>query len=114
MEIPIYQINTFTNQVFSGNPACVCLLKEWLDNSLLQAIAKENNLSETAFFVPEENNYHIRWFTPVREVDLYGHATLAAAFVLFNYLSASTKEITFNSRSGHLKVVAYAWMVYCG
>ena len=102
--IPIYQIDAFTNRVFSGNPAAVCPLEEWPEDSLLQAIAQENNLSETAFFVPEEGRYHIRWFTPVAEVDLCGHATLATAFFIFNHTNTAGNEILFNSRSGMLKV----------
>ena len=105
MNIPIYQIDAFSNRVFAGNPAGVCPLEEWLEDSVLQAIAQENNLSETAFFVTEENGYHIRWFTPVAEVDLCGHATLATAFVIFNYLEPSLSEVNFSSMSGKLTVV---------
>jgi PhzF family phenazine biosynthesis protein len=104
MKIPIYQIDAFASRVFSGNPAAVCPLKGWLDDAVLQAIAQENNLSETAFFVPAEKGYHIRWFTPVAEVDLCGHATLATAFVVFTHLEPSATEVSFNSRSGSLKV----------
>jgi len=105
MKIPIYHIDAFANRVFAGNPAAVCPLEEWLEDSVMQAIAQENNLSETAFFVPEEDGYRIRWFTPVAEVDLCGHATLAAAFVIFNYGDTSRSQITFRSRSGKLTVV---------
>ena len=105
MKIPLYQIDAFSSHIFSGNPAAVCPLKEWLEDSLLQAIAQENNLSETAFFVPEGNGYHIRWFTPVAEVDLCGHATLASAFVIFNYFDTSSGHVSFNSKSGSLTVV---------
>ena len=104
MEIPLFQVDAFTGKVFAGNPAAVCPLKKWLDNSLMQSIALENNLSETAFFVREEIGYRIRWFTPVAEVDLCGHATLASAFVIFNYLNRSVKEVSFDSNSGVLKV----------
>ena len=104
MEIPIYQIDAFTSRVFSGNPAAVCPLEAWLDEGLMQLIAQENNLSETAFFVPDRDCYHIRWFTPVAEVDLCGHATLASAFVLFEYLAPSKDRATFHSRSGKLTV----------
>ncbi len=104
MNIPIYQIDAFSNRVFAGNPAAVCPLEEWLEDSELQGIAQENNLSETAFFVPQGNGYHIRWFTPVAEVDLCGHATLATAFVIFNYLDTSKNQVTFDSRSGRLTV----------
>jgi PhzF family phenazine biosynthesis protein len=105
MKIPIYQIDAFSDRVFSGNPAAVCPLEAWLDDSTLQAIAQENNLSETAFFVSEDQGYHIRWFTPVAEVDLCGHATLATAFVVFQYWDPSRNEIPFRSRSGTLRVV---------
>ncbi len=104
MKIPIYQIDAFTSRVFSGNPAAVCPLKMWLDDSILQAIALENNLSETAFFVPGEEPLRIRWFTPTSEVDLCGHATLASAYVIFKYLDASLESVTFKSRSGDLTV----------
>jgi PhzF family phenazine biosynthesis protein len=104
MKIPLYQIDAFTSEVFSGNPAAVCPLENWLDDSLMQAIAMENNLSETAFFVPLQENYHIRWFTPVAEVDLCGHATLASAYSIFTYLDRSKNEVTFHSRSGPLSV----------
>lgn len=105
MNIPIYQIDAFSSRIFSGNPAAVCPLEEWLEDSLLQQIAQENNLSETAFFVPEGGGYHIRWFTPVAEVDLCGHATLAAAFVILNYFDTSSGQVSFNSKSGRLAVV---------
>jgi len=104
MQIPLYQIDAFSSQVFSGNPAAVCPLEEWLDDSVLQAIAQENNLSETAFFVPETSGYGVRWFTPTSEVDLCGHATLAAAFVIFNDIDTTLREVTFRSRSGKLRV----------
>jgi PhzF family phenazine biosynthesis protein len=104
MEIPIYQIDAFTSRVFGGNPAAVCPLREWLDDSVLQNIAAENNLSETAFFVPIEDGYHIRWFTPVAEVDLCGHATLASAYAVFTYIDSSKNEVAFQSRSGPLTV----------
>jgi PhzF family phenazine biosynthesis protein len=104
MRIPIYQIDAFSGQVFSGNPAAVCPLEEWLGDSVLQGIALENNLSETAFFVKEEQGYHIRWFTPVAEVDLCGHATLAATFVILSYFDKRANEVHFRSRSGKLTV----------
>jgi PhzF family phenazine biosynthesis protein len=104
MEVPLYQIDAFTGSVFRGNPAAVCPLEEWLDDSLMQAIAQENNLSETSFFVKEGPGYRIRWFTPVAEVDLCGHATLATGFVIFNYLYPTISEVTFHSRSGPLSV----------
>jgi PhzF family phenazine biosynthesis protein len=104
MKNPIFQIDAFTNVPYAGNPAAVCPLRDWLEDDILQAIAQENNLSETAFFIRNKNGYHIRWFTPVSEVDLCGHATLASAFVIFNYMEKDVKEITFQSRSGELKV----------
>jgi PhzF family phenazine biosynthesis protein len=104
MEVSLYQIDAFTGSVFHGNPAAVCPLEGWLDDSLMQAIAQENNLSETAFFVKEGPEYRIRWFTPVAEVDLCGHATLASGFVIFNYLDPTISEVTFRSRSGPLRV----------
>ncbi len=103
--IPIFQVDAFTGRLFSGNPAAVCPLAEWLEDSLLQAIARENNLSETAFFVHlKDNEFQIRWFTPTTEVDLCGHATLASAFVIFRYIDSSLQEIVFHSRGGLLKV----------
>jgi PhzF family phenazine biosynthesis protein len=104
MKLHQYQIDAFTRQIFHGNPAAVCPLPHWLDDVLLQAIATENNLSETAFFVPTPQGYHLRWFTPVAEVDLCGHATLAAAHVLFEHLGHPGATIHFNSRSGPLIV----------
>ena len=102
--VPIYHIDAFTGRVFSGNPAAVCPLDTWLEDSLMQAIARENNLSETAFLVSEKIGYHIRWFTPMAEVDLCGHGTLATAFVLFEILDVPGDSISFNSRSGRLAV----------
>ncbi len=104
MTIPIYQADAFTEKAFGGNPAAVCPLKEWLPDALMQNIALENNLAETAFVVAENNGYHIRWFTPTVEVDLCGHATLATAHVFFNHLQYEPKEINFHSKSGLLKV----------
>lgn len=104
MEIPFYQVDAFTDRVFSGNPAAICPLTEWLHDDILQAIALENNLSETAFFVPSGSTYHLRWFTPVCEVDLCGHATLASGFVLMNIIEPDGKEIVFETKSGDLRV----------
>lgn len=101
----IYQVDTFTDSVFSGNPAAVCPLDEWVSDDILQQIAMENNLSETAFYVRQNDQYEIRWFTPTIEVDLCGHATLASAFVLFNHENYREKSIHFYSpRSGDLMV----------
>lgn len=102
--IEFYQIDAFTNRVFKGNPAGVCPLKEWIDEKTMQAIAFENNLSETAFYVKANDKFEIRWFTPTTEVDLCGHATLATAFVEFEIKKNKQTEITFYSRSGDLKV----------
>lgn len=105
MEIKLYQIDSFTDKIFSGNPAAVCPLEsEWLDDEFMQNIALENNLAETAFYIFKNNNYHIRWFTPSVEVDLCGHATLASAYVLFNFEGYRNNEINFHSRSGILNV----------
>lgn len=105
MKQRIYQIDAFADKVFSGNPAAVCPLDQWLSDDILQKIAMENNLPETAFYVKHGNQYHIRWFTPKVEVDLCGHATLAAAFVLFNHENHHESIIYFDSpRSGALTV----------
>jgi len=104
MEISLYQIDAFASKLFEGNPAAVCPLDEWLPDEIMQSIAKENNLSETAFFVPKGNGFHIRWFTPASEVDLCGHATLATAHVLFNILDYKRDKIEFDSKSGILTV----------
>jgi PhzF family phenazine biosynthesis protein len=104
MHIPIYQIDAFTSHVFGGNPAAVCPLERWLDDATLQAIAAENNLSETAFFIPQGDGYALRWFTPTTEVDLCGHATLASAFVIFSDLDPARVAVTFATRSGDLTV----------
>ena len=112
MNIPIFQIDAFANKAFEGNPAAVMPLEQWLEDSLLQKIAEENNLSETVFFVEDTSgdaDYEIRWFTPTDEVDLCGHATLATAHLLFSgkYMARTFADnsIRFSSRSGLLKVV---------
>ena len=105
--IPIYQIDAFTSHVFAGNPAAVCPLEAWLPDDVLQSIAAENNLAETAFFVTggaQGADYALRWFTPTTEIDLCGHATLAAAFVVFNRLRLDAHSVNFSSRSGILTV----------
>ena len=105
MKQKIYQVDAFTDKVFSGNPAAVCPLDNWLSDEVMQKIANENNLSETAFYVKQDKQYQIRWFTPAVEVDLCGHATLAAAYVLFNYENHNENIISFYShRSGALSV----------
>jgi predicted PhzF superfamily epimerase YddE/YHI9 len=103
-EIPLFQVDAFASRRFAGNPAAVCPLPGWPDDALLQAIAAENNLSETAFLVRETAGWRIRWFTPQAEVDLCGHATLAAAFVLFERLEPGRMEVEFASQSGPLGV----------
>jgi PhzF family phenazine biosynthesis protein len=105
MEITLYQIDAFASKLFEGNPAAVCPLDEWLPDETMQAIAAENNLSETAFFVPAGAAFQIRWFTPLCEVDLCGHATLATAYALFNILGYKEDRIQFDSRSGMLVVI---------
>jgi len=105
MNIPIYIVNAFSSGPFTGNPAAVCPLDTWLSDDQMQSIASQNNLSETVFFVKENASYAIRWFTPTIEVPLCGHATLAAAYVLFNELNYPKNEIRFQSKSGELKVI---------
>lgn len=104
MRLRQYQVDAFASRIFEGNPAAVCPLDAWLDDALLQAIAEENNLSETAFFVPAGRGFQLRWFTPVREVDLCGHATLASAHVLFEELGYGQPVVAFATRSGELRV----------
>ena len=104
MKIPIYQVDAFTLGPFSGNPAAVCPLDAWLDDATLQSIAAENNLSETAFIVASEQGYDLRWFTPAIEVDLCGHATLAAGYVVLNHLQPGLDSVAFETTSGTLTV----------
>ncbi len=104
MYISLYQVDAFTGRVFAGNPAAVCPLEGWLEDGVLQSIAAENNLSETAFFVRRGARFELRWFTPAVEVDLCGHATLASAFVILNYLDPSLNQAVFDTRSGELVV----------
>lgn len=104
MQLNMYQIDAFARNVFEGNPAAVVPLETWLDDGLMQRIAMENNLSETAFFVPVGEKWHIRWFTPTAEVDMCGHATLATAYVLFECMGFCADEAVFASRSGDLHV----------
>jgi len=109
MKIPFYHIDAFTNQAFKGNPAGVCLLDDWLDAVVMQQIATENNLSETAFVVRQGDLHEIRWFSPAVEIDLCGHATLAAGFVLVNFTGCNADQLTFMSPiSGELKVLREA------
>jgi len=118
MKLTLYQLDAFTDRLFGGNPAAVVLLENWIDDELMQQIALENNLSETAFFVPSKSSpnvfangenvngddFQIRWFTPGSEINLCGHATLASAYVLFNFLNFNKEEIVFSCKSGILKV----------
>ncbi|WP_271767748.1 PhzF family phenazine biosynthesis protein [Aquimarina algiphila] len=103
MKIPIYQVDAFTKTLFGGNPAAICHLPYWLDDKTLLNIAIENNLAETGYFVKKDDIYEIRWFMPYEEIDLCGHATLASAYIIFNYLDTSIDEVTFSSKSGILK-----------
>ena len=105
MQIPFYQVDAFSKKIFGGNPAAVCLLESWPDDTTLQSIAAENNLSETAFLVPKsKEKYDLRWFTPAVEMDLCGHATLASAFVIFSFINNSLSSVYFETASGLLSV----------
>ena len=107
MSYAIYQVDAFSSEPFGGNPAAVMPLDKWLEDELLQSIALENNLSETAFMVPVEDGFELRWFTPTVEVDLCGHATLATAHVLFDHLAYAGERICFHTRSGMLQVLRH-------
>ncbi|MCY8504879.1 PhzF family phenazine biosynthesis protein [Bacillus atrophaeus] len=100
-----YVVDAFAENLFEGNPAGVCIMKEWIPDELMQQIAAENNLSETAFAVKEGENYRLRWFTPADEIDLCGHATLATAYVIANFYESNVEEIKFQTISGELVVV---------
>jgi PhzF family phenazine biosynthesis protein len=104
MELKMYQVDAFTDNVFGGNPAAVCPLESWLSDDVMLLIASENNLAETAFFVKEGAAFRLRWFTPVAEVDLCGHATLASAAVIFQQQNYQEATIRFETRSGQLNV----------
>lgn len=104
MTIPFFQIDAFTSKVFSGNPAGVCLLDRWLKDEILQSVAAENYLPETAFLVPQTGHYDLRWFTPAMEVDLCGHATLASGHVIFEFVDPGAERVEFMSKSGKLSV----------
>ncbi|HWT98465.1 MAG TPA: PhzF family phenazine biosynthesis protein [Terriglobales bacterium] len=104
MELPIYQVDAFTDRAFAGNPAAVMPLDAWLPDDQLQKIAAENNLAETAFFVPKGDEFHIRWFTPTVEVELCGHATLASGYIITRYLQPHRQRMVFDSMSGPLIV----------
>jgi len=112
MRLPIYQVDAFTDKLFGGNPAAICPLQSWLPDAAMQAIAAENNLSETAFFVGEGGEYALRWFTPAVEVDLCGHATLAAAHVVFEFLEPQCESVRFRTlKAGTLVVSRRAGML---
>ena len=104
MKIPMYQVDAFTGEIFKGNPAAICILEEWIDDKLMQNIAMENNLSETAFCIVKEDICELRWFTPEEEIDLCGHATLATAFVIFEILNYPSNKIKFATQSGILEI----------
>jgi len=104
MKIPIYQVDAFTDRLFAGNPAAVCPLEDWLAPEIMQNIAAENNLSETAFFVKKDRIFELRWFTPATEVDLCGHATLASGHVLYSHLGYTEDRIAFSTMSGEVGV----------
>lgn len=104
MKLPVYQVDAFADNIFEGNPAAICPLEKWIPDEVMQSIAMENNLSETAFFMAGEDSFRLRWFTPTNEVDLCGHATLATAHVLFEHLGYEESVIRFHTNSGELKV----------
>ncbi len=107
MKLTIYQVDAFAENVFGGNPAAIIPLQDWLDDGLMQKIAMENNLSETAYFVKTDTGYHIRWFTPTFEIDLCGHATLASAYIIKNFIEPHLAEINFTTqKAGILKAMA--------
>lgn len=106
MKISIYQVDAFTNALFGGNPAAVCPLQEWLPDATMQKIATENNLAETAFFVPTEKGFHLRWFTPEFEIDLCGHATLATAHIIFTELGYAESIIQFETQTAGILTVS--------
>ena len=108
MRIPLYQIDAFASRPFGGNPAAVCPLESWLDDATMQAIAAENNLSETAYFVRRGEDYELRWFTPVAEIDLAGHPTLATAYVILEILEPRRESVRFETRKAGALTVTRA------
>ncbi len=105
MKLPFYQVDAFSSKLFAGNPAAVCIMESWLPDNVLQTIAAENNLPETAFLVPKSKGwYDLRWFTPTVEIDLCGHATLASAFVVFSFVESTLSSVNFETASGWLTV----------
>ena len=114
MTTTFYQVDAFADRVFEGNPAAVVPLESWLPDEVMQSLAAENNLAETAFFVPEGEGFHLRWFTPTVEVDLCGHATLAASHVLYAHLGYEGARISFTTRSGELVVTRGGQLLFPG
>ncbi|MBA33761.1 MAG: isomerase [Candidatus Pelagibacter sp.] len=112
MKIPIYQVDAFTSTLFEGNPAAVCPLRNWIDKNIMQKIAQENNLSETAFFVKKDNIFEIRWFTPVAELDLAGHPTLATTHVILKELKINLEKVVFKTNINDTLNVAYRDNLY--
>lgn len=112
VDVSLFQIDAFTDRVFGGNPAAVCPLDAWLADDVMQAIAAENNLAETAFFVANDTGYDLRWFTPTLEVELCGHATLASAFLIFERLAPAADILRFQTRSGELTVARKDGMLF--
>ena len=106
MRLPMYQVDAFTDKLFGGNPAAVCPLQTWLPDATMQAIAAENNLAETAFFIPDGGDYALRWFTPTVEVDLCGHATLASAHVVFRFVEPQRESVSFRTLKAGMLVVS--------
>ncbi len=112
MKIPIYQVDAFASHIFKGNPAAVCPLKDWINEDIMQNIAQENNLSETAFFVRKDNEFEIRWFTPLSELDLAGHPTLASAHVILKELNINIDKIKFKTKINDTLNVVYKDNLY--
>ena len=112
MKIPLYQVDAFTSKIFNGNPAAVCPLEDWIDDDIMQKIAQENNLSETAFFVKNKSEFEIRWFTPLSELDLAGHPTLATAHVILQELKFDIKELIFHTKIKDILKVTYKENLY--
>ena len=107
MGLPLFHVDAFTDRPFAGNPAAVCVLPSWKEDSWLQAVAREMNLSETAFLVKQSDHFHLRWFTPKVEVDLCGHATLASAHILWQQCQVTGDEIRFSTKSGIVKAIRH-------
>lgn len=112
MVFKYFKVDSFASEIFKGNPACVVPLKNWLDDDLLLKIAQENAVAETAFFIKDKNEFHLRWFTPEIEIDLCGHATLATAYVIKSCLNYSQNVISFNTKVGKLKVEVHENMYF--